>query len=91
MKAYSPLELTCGFSVLTLATVLGMAPAMADDAVVAPGKGAVTFEPIMITGEKLERDLKNTASSVSVKTARDIERQNTGNASVHEVLNDAPT
>ncbi|WP_236176242.1 TonB-dependent receptor [Pseudomonas qingdaonensis] len=90
MKAYSPLELTCGFSVLTLATVLGMAPAMADDAVAAPGKGAVTFEPIMITGEKLERDLKNTASSVSVKTAHDIERQNTGNASVHEVLNDVP-
>ncbi|WP_343565079.1 TonB-dependent receptor [Kiloniella sp. b19] len=37
--------------------------------------GVLTLEPVIITGEKVERDLKDTASSVFAYSADDIERQ----------------
>lgn len=54
------------------------------------GKPGIVFEPIIVTGEKLERELKDTASSVSIKTAKEIDKEKTGSASVAEVLNDVP-
>ena len=53
-------------------------------------KPGIVFEPIIVTGEKLERELKDTASSVSIKTAKEIDKEKTGSASVAEVLNDVP-
>ena len=85
MKAYSPLTLARGFSVLTFSTLLGATHATAQE-----GSGRVDFEPIIITGEKVERDLKNTASSVTVKSGREIDREKTGSSTVTEVLNDVP-
>lgn len=85
MKAYSPLTLARGFSVLTFSTLLGATHAAAQE-----GSGRVDFEPIIITGEKVERDLKNTASSVTVKSGREIDREKTGSSTVTEVLNDVP-
>ncbi|MEE1925873.1 TonB-dependent receptor [Pseudomonas sp. 148P] len=86
MNAYSPLTLARGFSVLTLSTLLGATQAMAQEAAVEP----LLFEPIVITGEKVERELKNTASSVTVKSAKEIDKEKTGSATVTEVLNDVP-
>ncbi|MEG0859210.1 MAG: TonB-dependent receptor [Pseudomonas sp.] len=90
MKGHSHLTRRCGFSALTLSTLLGTVPVLAQEAAVDENKEALVFEPIMITGEKFERELKNTASSVSVKTGQEIDTLDTGNASVHEVLNDVP-
>ncbi|MGE8409633.1 MAG: TonB-dependent receptor [Pseudomonas sp.] len=90
MKAYSPLTLARGFSVLTLSTLLGTSAALAQETAGASNSGSVTFEPIVITGEKIERELKNTASSVTVKTGREIDKEKTGSATVTEVLNDVP-
>ena len=84
MKPYSPLTLTGGFSVLTLSTLLGATSAMAEPA------ASLSFEPIVITGEKVERDLKNTASSVTVKSGQEIDKEKTGSSTVTEVLNDVP-
>ena len=90
MKAYSPRKLTCGFSVLTLSTLLGASAALADEALAGDKKQALVFEPITVTGEKLERDLKNTASSVTVISGREIDEQKTGDSTVHEVLEGVP-
>ena len=83
LKAYIHRTLGRGFGVLTLSTLLASPAALAETAPLA-------LESVVVTGEKMERDLKNTASSVSVKNAREIDREKTGDASVHEVLNDVP-
>ena len=49
-----------------------------------------TLEVVVVSGEKVRRELKDTASSVSVKSGKDIEKEESGNASVHEVLHDVP-
>lgn len=49
-----------------------------------------TLEVVVVSGEKVRRELKDTASSVSVKSGKDIEKEGSGNASVHEVLHDVP-
>lgn len=66
MKAYPSRKLSRGFSVLTLSTLLGASCALAEESVVSERKTSLVFEPITVTGEKLERELKNTASSVTV-------------------------
>ena len=86
MKAYSPRKLTCGFSVLTLSTLLGASAALADEALAGDKKQALVFEPITVTGEKLERDLKSTASSLTVISGLEFDEQKTGDSTVHEVL-----
>ena len=85
-----------GVSLLAL-TLLVAAPAAAQDAAqvavqdAAQADGAVTeLKKITITGEKVERDLKNTASSVTVETSEEIEREKVGDASVSEVIADVP-
>ncbi len=73
----------------TLSTLLA-SPYTFGQSVVTTTQQSVVFEPIIVTGEKLERDLKDTASSVSIKTAKEIDKEKTGSASVSEVLNDVP-
>ncbi|MHC5307713.1 TonB-dependent receptor [Bartonella sp. LJL80] len=46
--------------------------------------------PVIITGEKINRDIRNTASSVTVISDEDIRTWNTGDSSVHEVINGTP-
>lgn len=62
-------------------------PAVAQDTA---ASGATTLEAITVTGEKVSRDMKNTASSVSIKTSREIDREKTGNSSVSEAIADVP-
>ncbi|MCY1667675.1 TonB-dependent receptor [Rhizobium sp. SL86] len=64
------------------------APAGAEDAV--RGDEGTVLAPILITGEKVTRDIRKTASSVSVKSSKDIEREDAGNTSVSEVISDVP-
>jgi len=61
LKAYPSRKLSRGFSVLTLSTLLGASCALAEESVVSEKKTSLVFEPITVTGEKLERELKNTA------------------------------
>lgn len=67
---------------------LSLLPAMA--AVAQDGAEATLLETITVTGEKVSRDMKSTASSVSIKTSREIDREKTGNATVKEVIADVP-
>ncbi|MGE8392609.1 MAG: TonB-dependent receptor [Pseudomonas sp.] len=89
MKAHPHRTLRQGFSVFTLSTLLA-SPYAFGQPEVNGGKPGIVFEPIIVTGEKLERELKDTASSVSIKTAKEIDKEKTGSASVAEVLNDVP-
>lgn len=47
------------------------------------------LDTVIITGEKLQRDIRNTASSVSVISSKDL-WQAAGTPSVHEVINGIP-
>ncbi len=51
---------------------------------------ATVLKPIVVTGEKVSRDLKSTASSVSIKTSREIDKEKTGDATVSETIADVP-
>ncbi|UXM96452.1 TonB-dependent receptor (plasmid) [Bartonella sp. HY329] len=51
---------------------------------------STTLEAIVITGEKIDRDIRNTASSVSVITAKDIWNNKFSDQSVHDVINGLP-
>lgn len=90
MSAELVVRLMRGVSAASLSSVLAAGAAVAQSGSAAPSGAVIELDTITITGEKVERDLRNTASSVSVKTARDIEKNNTGNASVSEVLADVP-
>lgn len=81
-----------GIGVLTLSTLLASPPLMAEDSRQPdkPGKGSLALESLVVTGEKLDRELKDTASSVSIITDRDIDQNKTGDASVSEVINGSP-
>jgi len=77
-----------GVSALTLATVF-VTPVFGQDQPAEPA-GATVLKPIVITGEKVSRDMKNTASSVSVVTAKEIEKDKTGDPTVSEAIKDIP-
>ena len=79
-------RLAAGVSVAALSLLPALA-ALAQDNV---ADGATVLEATTVTGEKVSRDMKNTASSVSIKTSREIDREKTGNASVSEVIADVP-
>ncbi|WP_151883741.1 TonB-dependent receptor [Pseudomonas putida] len=89
MKYPAQRSFSHGFGVLTLSTLLAAPHALADQPTTA-GSSQLVLTPVLVSGEKVERDLRNTASSVSVKSASEIDSLKTGNASVHEVLNDVP-
>lgn len=78
-------RLAAGVSVAALSLLPTVAPAQ--DTLV---NGATVLEAITVTGEKVSRDIKSTASSVSIKTSREIDREKTGNATVSEVIADVP-
>lgn len=88
MKAY------LGYKQLvpTVGGLVGVALLSAAPAVWAAGGNEKDFalDTVVITGEKFDRDLKNTASSVSIKTSKELEREELGNSSVHQVLVDMP-
>lgn len=79
-----------GVSVVSLMAVAAASPVFAQGAPAPATAATIELDTIMVTGEKVERDLRSTASSVAVKTAKDIARENTGNASVSEVLVGTP-
>lgn len=81
-------RLSSSVSLLTL-VLLAASPALSQDT--SPQDESVTvLKPIVVTGEKVSRDLRNTASSVSIKTSGEIEKEKTGNATVSEVIADTP-
>jgi outer membrane receptor protein involved in Fe transport len=80
MKSRSRRVLLCGISHIALAGLIA-GPAFAQEP-------ATTLDAIVVTGEKTSRSLKDTASSVSVTTARDIKKEKSGDSSVHEAISD---
>ena len=72
---------------VTVLSLLSSAAALAQDG---GANGTTTLEAITVTGEKVSRDMKSTASSVSIKTSREIDREKTGKATVTEVIDDVP-
>ncbi|AXK67830.1 TonB-dependent receptor [Burkholderia sp. IDO3] len=89
MKPYSHRKLTSRASAVALSTLMAPAGAYAQDPANV-GTEPVALDAIVVSGEKIRRDLKNTASSVTVKTGKEIRRDETGNASVRDVLDDVP-
>ena len=79
-----------GVSVVSLMAVAAASPVFAQGAPAPAAGTTIELDTIMVTGEKVERDLRSTASSVAVKTARDNARENTGNGSISEVLVGTP-
>lgn len=75
-------------SIIALSAV-SAAPVLAQDA---SANSATTTElaPITITGEKVDRSIKKTASSVSVIDAKDIDKEKTGDSTVSEAILDVP-
>ncbi|KAF1071785.1 MAG: Pesticin receptor [Pseudomonas citronellolis] len=90
MKYPAPRSLSHGFGVLTLSTLLAAPPAMAEDSPSTEQQQTLALDAVVVTGEKVERDLKSTASSVTVKSAREIDKLKSGDSTVHEVLDDVP-
>lgn len=74
---------------IALSTLMAPAGAFAHGASGSGGESNA-LEAVVVSGEKVRRELKDTASSVSVKAGKDLARQESGNASVHEVLHDVP-
>uniref|UniRef100_UPI00106D44AA TonB-dependent receptor n=1 Tax=Pseudomonas aeruginosa TaxID=287 RepID=UPI00106D44AA len=89
MNARTHRTLNRGIGVVTLSTLLASPSALARENPPAEDEPAA-LEALVVTGEKRERSLKDTASSVSLTSARDIDRKQTGNASVAEVINGSP-
>jgi outer membrane receptor protein involved in Fe transport len=80
-----------GVSALSVLSVIVTPPAFGQDA--SPrsnAAGTIVLDEITVSGEKVERDLKNTASSVSVITSKEIEKEKTGDATVSEVIAGVP-
>ncbi|NNU63165.1 TonB-dependent receptor [Ochrobactrum soli] len=75
-------------SALTLA-VFVVTPALAQEAAKA-SSDAIVLDTVVVTGEKVARDIKNTASSVTVISAKEIDKEKTGDSSVAEVIANVP-
>jgi iron complex outermembrane recepter protein len=88
MKSRPDHRLLSSASLLTLAFFTA-SPALPQDATSQEEKVTV-LQPVVVTGEKVARDLKDTASSVSIKTGREIAKEKTGDATVSEVIADTP-
>jgi outer membrane receptor protein involved in Fe transport len=88
MKSRPDHRLLSSASLFTLA-IFAASPALSQDAASQEEKVTV-LQPVIVTGEKVARDLKNTASSVSIKTGREIAKEKTGDATVSEVIADTP-
>ncbi|EMS98291.1 TonB-dependent siderophore receptor [Agrobacterium tumefaciens str. Cherry 2E-2-2] len=77
-----------GVSALTLATLF-VTPVLGQDQQ-ATTAGTTVLKPIVVTGEKVARDMKNTASSVSVISGDKIKKEKTGDPTVSEAIKDIP-
>lgn len=90
-----PMNIHCtrGFlysvSALTLVAMSATTAFAQDRQKTTESKGLV-LDTLVITGEKVARDIKNTASSVTVITGKEISRQKTGDNSVSEVVRGTP-
>ncbi|NBF04550.1 TonB-dependent receptor [Pseudomonas sp. Fl5BN2] len=89
MMALTHRTLSHGIGVFTLSTLLATPPLMAEESEVGQ-KGSLALDAQVVTGEKLERGMKNTASSVSILTDKDLDLNKTGDSSVSEVINGMP-
>lgn len=87
MKVYTHRSISHGIGIAGLSSLLSAFPALAQEAGV-EARPALSLDALVVTGEKQERQLRDTASSVSILTARDIGQRETGNASVAEAIND---
>ncbi len=76
-------QLAQGASLLSIIAALSAAPVRAQDDVAVLGT-------IIITGEKVQRDMKDTASSVTVLSGSDIEKKLPGKDDVQTVLSGTP-
>ena len=81
-------RLMSGVSALTLATLF-VTPVLGQDQQAATA-GTTVLKPIVVTGEKVARDMKNTASSVSVISGDKIKKEKTGDPTVSEAIKDIP-
>lgn len=81
-------RLMSGVSALTLATLF-VTPVLGQDQQ-ADAAGNTVLKPIVVTGEKVARDMKNTASSVSVISGEKIRKEKTGDPTVSEAIKDIP-
>ncbi|MGV2067633.1 TonB-dependent receptor [Agrobacterium sp. 22-226-1] len=81
-------RLMSGVSALTLATMF-VTPVLGQDQQ-ADAAGTTVLKPIVVTGEKVARDMKNTASSVSVISGDKIKKEKTGDPTVSEAIKDIP-
>ena len=63
-------------AVITALLAACAAPAWAADSAAGPAPGASTVEEIVVTGEKTDRPLQKTVTSVRVVTAKDIDDEN---------------
>ncbi|WP_095590668.1 TonB-dependent receptor [Actibacterium ureilyticum] len=83
MQRSTHARLTRGTSLLAI--TIAAAPALAQE-------GSPTYDlgALYITGEKVERDLKDTASSVTLYTGERIEREDAGKPNVQAVIAGTP-
>ncbi|WP_137131921.1 TonB-dependent receptor [Rhizobium sp. FY34] len=89
MGSMSTRRLRYGVSFLALSTALVAGVARAEDT--KENEEGTVLAPILITGEKVSRDIRKTASSVSAKSAKQIEQEEKeGKTSVSEAISDVP-
>ncbi|MFD1226286.1 TonB-dependent receptor [Pseudochrobactrum kiredjianiae] len=78
------------YSVSTVTLTALMAHSAHADDTTATGSKPLVLAPIVITGEKLERDLQKTATSVTIISGTTIAKEKTGDTSVSEVIKEIP-
>ncbi len=76
---------------VSMLAILAASPALGqEDNAIAGREGTIVLDAITVTGENIERDMKDTASSVAVITAEQIRVNRTGDTSISEVINGTP-
>ncbi|MBR2690250.1 MAG: TonB-dependent receptor [Aquamicrobium sp.] len=90
MPSHFLASLRVGASTLSIVSMFAATAASAQQKPQAAAESSTLLERIVITGEKIARSLKDTASSVSVITGEQIAKEKTGDASVSEVVRDVP-
>lgn len=89
MKDLTQRTFSQGMGVAALTTLLATLPSVARSAD-AKDSEPLNLDSVIVTGEKVNRELKDTASSVSVIGSKELEQRHSGNASVSEVINGLP-
>lgn len=80
-----------GVSTFAILCAVGASSGLAqEDAAIAGREGTIVLEAVTVTGENIERDLKDTSSSVVVITGQEIQRRLTGDTSISQVVNGTP-